>query len=337
MKVTIKDIARLAEVSTATVSKVVNGKDEKISSATRERVMRIIEEFDYVPNRIASSMVTKRTKTIGLIIPDIANPFFPELARGVEDLANKEGYTLILCNSDNSLEKEDAYIDMLQEKMVDGIIFTASSSRTEVSSALKKVRIPVITVDRDIDGLKSQKKIVVNNETGAFDAVSHMIDCGYKKILHVSGPMTSKPAQERYSGYLRALKAKNIKPDKNHLISGTYTGEWGFNAVQELIRKDVSFDGIFCGNDLIALGALKALHSNNIDVPGQVGLVGYDDIYMAQMVSPELTTVRQPNYEMGYQAAEMLVSMIHGQDPKPNADALKTQVVVRGTTRPLVK
>lgn len=332
MKVTIKDIARLAEVSTATVSKVVNGKDQKISSATRERVMRIIEEVGYVPNRIASSMVTKRTKTIGLIIPDIANPFFPELARGVEDLANKEGYTLILCNSDNNLEKEDAYIDMLQEKMVDGIIFTASSSRTEVSSALNKVRIPVITVDRDIDGLKSQKQIVVNNEEGAFDAVSHMIECGYKKILHISGPMTSKPAQQRYSGYLRALESHKIKPDTNHLISGTYTGEWGFNAVQELITKDIKFDGIFCGNDLIALGALKALHSNNIDVPHKVGLVGYDDIYMAQMVSPELTTVKQPNYEMGYQAAEMLVSMIHGEEPKINFEALKTRVVVRGTT-----
>ncbi len=286
-------------------------------------MLKIIEEVGYVPNRIASSMVTKKTKTIGLIIPDIANPFFPELARGVEDLANKEGYTLILCNSDNSLEKEDAYIDMLQEKMVDGIIFTASSSRTEVSSALKKVRIPVITVDRDIDGLKSQKKIVVDNEMGAFEAVSYMIDRGYKKIFHISGPMTSKPAQERYSGYLRAIEAKGLKPVEGHLLSGTYTGEWGFNGVQELIQRGLEFDGIFCGNDLIALGALKALHSNNIDVPNAVGLVGYDDIYMAEMVSPELTTVKQPNYEMGYQAAELLVSMIHGVETEAMTDVLK--------------
>lgn len=333
MKATIKDIARLAEVSTATVSKVVNGKDEKISSATRERVMRIINEVGYVPNRIASSMVTKKTKTIGLIIPDIANPFFPELARGVEDLASKEGYTLILCNSDDSLEKEDAYIDMLQEKMVDGIIFTASSSRTEVSSALKKVRIPVITVDRDIDGLKSQRKIVVDNETGAFEAVSYMIDRGYKRIFHISGPMTSKPAQERYRGYLHALKAKGIEPVGGHLISGTYTGEWGYNGVQELIKRGIEFDGIFCGNDLIALGALKALHANKIDVPNSVGLVGYDDIYMAQMVNPELTTVKQPNYEMGYQAAELLLNMIKGLEPDKTSNVLKTHLIVRGTTK----
>lgn len=333
MKATIKDIARLADVSTATVSKVVNGKDEKISAATRMRVIKIIEDVGYVPNRIASSMVTKKTKTLGLIIPDIANPFFPELARGAEDLANKEGYTLILCNSDNSLEKEDAYIDMLQEKMVDGIIFTASSSRTEVSSALKRVRIPVITVDRDIDGLKSQKKIVVDNEVGAYEAVTHMIDRGYKRIYHISGPMTSKPAQQRYKGYLRAHEEKGLNPFENHLLSGTYTGDWGFKSVEKLISQKAQFDGIFCGNDLIALGALKALHSQNIKVPERVGLVGYDDIYMAQMVTPELTTVNQPNYEMGYQAAQMLVGMIQGKTVKSNKDALKTKLVVRGTTR----
>ena len=333
MKTTIKDIARLAEVSTATVSKVVNGKDEKISAATRMRVMKIIEDVGYVPNRIASSMVTKKTRTLGLIIPDIANPFFPELARGAEDLANKEGYTLILCNSDNSLEKEDAYIDMLQEKMVDGIIFTASSSRTQVSSALKRVRIPVITVDRDIDGLKSQKKIVVDNEMGAYEAVTHMLERGYERIYHISGPMTSKPAQQRYKGYLRAHEEKGKLPFEDHLISGTYTGDWGFKSVEKLIAQKVEFDGIFCGNDLIALGALKALHSQNIQVPEQVGLVGYDNIYMAQMVTPELTTVNQPNYEMGYQAAQMLVGMIQVKTVRQNKEALKTNLIVRGTTR----
>jgi len=333
VKVTIKDIARLAEVSTATVSKVMNQKDEKISLATRERVMKIINEVGYVPNRIASSMVTKRTKTLGLIIPDIANPFFPELARGAEDLANREGYTLILCNSDNSLEKEDAYIEMLQEKMVDGIIFTASSSRIEVGLALQKVRIPVITVDRDIEGLQSQGKIVVDNESGAFDAVTYMLNQGYKKILHLSGPMTSKPAMDRYNGYLRALKTQGIKPMDGHLISGTYTGEWGFSGVQSLIESGMSFDGIFCGNDLIALGALKALQLNNIDVPKQVGLVGFDDIYMAQLVSPELTTVRQPKYEMGYQAAELLINMIQNNGSELQQNILSTHLVVRGTTK----
>ncbi len=333
MKATIKDISRLAEVSTATVSKVVNGKAEKISLTTKERITRIIEEVGYIPNRIASSMVTKRTKTIGLIIPDIANPFFPELARGVEDLANKEGYTLILCNSDNDLKKEDDYLGMLQEKMVDGIIFTASSNHSAVSLALNKSKIPVITVERNIDGLMSQQTIVANNEIGAFTAVKHMLKCGYNKILYLSGPIKSKPAQERYSGYLRALKESNIEPMKFHLIEGYYSGDWSFIRVQKIIKEGFDYDGIFCGNDLIALGALKALQASDIDVPNQVGLVGFDDIYMAQMVNPELTTVRQPNYEMGYQAAENLLAMIDNEKTMLNLNLLKTRLIVRGSTR----
>lgn len=333
MKATIKDIARLAGVSTATVSKIVNQKDDKISSATRDRVMKIIDEVGYVPNRIASSMVTKTTKTLGLIIPDIANPFFPELARGAEDFANREGYTLILCNSDNSLAKEDAYIDMLQEKMVDGIIFTASSSRTEVSSALRKAKIPVITVDRDIEGLESQGKIIVDNESGAYQAVCYMIEQGYERIIHLSGPMSSKPARDRYEGFLRALEAKRLKPVKSHLMSGTYTGEWGYQGVKKLLEEGVDFDGIFCGNDLIALGALKALLENGLRVPEDVGLVGYDDIYMAAMVSPGLTTVRQPKYEMGYEAAKALVDMIENRKRPENGHILSTDLVIRETTR----
>ena len=215
MKVTIKEIAKLADVSIARVSKVVNNKDEKISAATRERVLTIIKETGYVANRVASSMVTKRTNTIGLLIPDIANPFFPELARGAEDLANKLGYTLILCNSDNKVEKEDAYLEMLQEKMVDGI----------------------------------------------------------------------------------------------------------------------EFDGLFCGNDLLALGAMKRLHQNGILVPDQIGVVGFDDINMAQWTSPELTTVNQAIYEIGYKATDLLIKTIQGVKTHQRDYILKTHLIRRGTTR----
>ncbi len=258
MKMTIKEIAKLAGVSTATVSMVVNKKDERISPATREKVLKVIDTYDYVPNRVASSMVTKSTKTIGLVIPDIANPFFPEMARGAEDRANEDGYTVILCNSDNTLAKEDAYIDMLQEKMVDGIIFTASSRRTAVSNILKKVRMPVITVDREVTGLAQPGKIIVNNETGAYEAVSHMIDCGYRKIVHISGPMTSKTSQERYKGYLRALGLEGKNQEHTNTFEGSFTSDWGHEAVNSLIESGEAFDGIFCGNDMIALGVLKA-------------------------------------------------------------------------------
>jgi LacI family transcriptional regulator len=278
-------------------------------------------------------MITKTTKTIGLIIPDIANPFFPEIARGVEDKANAEGYTVILCNSDNKLVKEDAYIDMLQEKMVDGIIFTASSSRTTVSSSLLRVKVPVITVDRDIPDLRKQGKITVDNEQGAYDAVLHMIESGYKKIYHLSGPLTSKTAQERYNGYLRAMKEKNIALPTEHLFEGQFDSDWGHDAMLRLIMKDLEFDGIFCGNDLIALGVLKGLQENKYMVPRDVGVVGFDDIHMAKMVTPELTTVRHPKYEMGFHAAELLIKMIQGIHTDQHEYVLKTVYVKRGSTR----
>ena len=332
-KVTIKDIARLAGVSIATVSMIVNNKDQRISPQTRAKVLKIIEEQNYVPNRVASSMVTKTTKTIGLVIPDIANPFFPEIARGVEDKANKEGYTVILCNSDNILNKEDAYVDMLQEKMVDGIIFTASSRRTTVSTSLQKVKVPVITVDRDLPALGKYGKIVVDNQHGAKEAVTYMINQGYKKIYHITGPLTSKTARDRYAGYIEALDKSHVALPDSHLYEGHYTSEWGYDGICRLLKDGHDFDSVFCGNDMIAIGVLKGLRENGLKVPDQIGVVGYDDVQMAQMLTPELTTVRQPKYDMGFQAAEMLIRMINNEKIDSSEHTLKTELIVRNSTK----
>ncbi|BEP28495.1 LacI family DNA-binding transcriptional regulator [Helicovermis profundi] len=333
MKITIKDIAKLADVSTATVSKIVNNKDQSISSATREKVKSIIEEYNYVPNRIASSMITKKTNSIGLIIPDIANPFFPELARGAEDMANKNGYNIILCNSDNDLSKEDSYIEMLQEKMVDGIIFTSSSRRSSVSNTLKKLHIPIITVDREIEDLKSNCRIKVKNREGAFEAVSYMISRGYKKIVNLAGPMTSKPSKDRLEGYIEALVKNNLVVDEKYIIEGSFTSEWGYKGILDIIRKKLEFDSVFCGNDLIALGVLKGLRENGLNVPKDIGVVGFDDIYMATMIDTELTTVRQPNYQMGYKAAQLLINMLENKHYIDKEYILDTKLIIRKTTR----
>ena len=332
MKVTIKTIAKLAGVSTATVSKVVNGKDENITEDTRNRVLKVIEENNYVPNRVASSMVTKKTKTIGLVIPDIANPFFPELARGVEDRAKAKGYNVIFCNTDNDLEKEEGYIAMLQEKMVDGIILTSSSRRKNASKSLLKLQIPVITVDRNIEGLKTQGIVSVDNEIGAFDAVKYMIDRGYKKILHITGPITSKPTSERLKGYMRALESEDIAYDEKLMFEGEFTSDWGYKSINEAIKEHIEFDGIFCGNDLIAMGVIKELKNHKLKVPDDIGVVGFDDIYMAVMIEPELTTVRQPTYKMGYKAAELLINTLENIKIDKNDYLLKTKLIIRNST-----
>lgn len=329
MKITIKDIAKMAGVSTATVSKVVNQKDKNISEATRQKVLKLIEEYNYVPNRVASSMVTKKTNSIGLVIPDIANPFFPEIARGVEDLANKHGYHVILCNTDNDLKKEVAYIEMLQEKMVDGIILTAASIRTGDTLDLSKIHVPVITVDREIEESKIKGKIVVDNKSGAYDAVTYMLNKGYRKILHLAGPFTSGPSMERYQGYKEAHEVFGLELDKNLLLEGFYTAEWGYEGVQEVLNRGVVFDSVFCANDLIALGVIKALREKGVKIPEDIGIVGFDDIYMTTLIEPQLTTVHQPNYQMGYKAAQMLVDIIEENIVEQKEEILKTKLIIR--------
>ncbi|GAU75854.1 ribose operon repressor [Fusibacter sp. 3D3] len=333
MKVTIKDIARMADVSIATVSKVINKKDAKISQETRDRIFKIIKETGYVPNRVASSMITKETKSIGLVIPNIANPFFPEVARGAEDKASEEGYSLILCNTDDDVAKEDAYIAMLQEKMVDGIIFTASSRRLKISESLKHINIPIISLDREIEGLKAQGKITVDNISGAYEAVKYMLDKGYTKVIHLSGPATSMPTKLRIEGYKKALEEFGYKDADVLIFEGDYTSESGYESMEKVINQGIPFDGVFCGNDLIAIGALKALKKNGKIVPYEVGVVGFDDIYLASMIEPELTTVSQPKYLMGYKTAELLIKMLNHSKIETHEEVLKTELIIRDTTK----
>lgn len=332
MKITIKDIARMAEVSTATVSKVVNNKDKNISDATRQKVLRIIKEHNYVPNRVASSMITKKTHSIGLVIPDITNPFFPEIARGVEDVANKFGYHVILCNSDNDISKEISYIEMLQEKMVDGIILTASSRRVADSLDLRKLSVPLITVDRDIEEVKVKGKVIVDNVSGAYEAVCYMFNKGYKRVLHLAGPLTSGPSIDRYEGYKKAHRDMEKELLDELFIEGFYTSEWGYEGIIQILKKGIKFDSIFCGNDLIAMGAMKALREHDYKIPKDVGIVGFDDIYMATMIEPQLTTVHQPNYKMGSKAAQLLIDFIEGRTVVNKVEVLKTKLIIREST-----
>lgn len=331
--VTINHIAKLAGVSTATVSNVINNKLGKISDGTRDRVLQIIKEEGYIPNRVASSMVTKQTKTIGLIIPDISNPFFPDLARGVEDFASENDYTVILCNSDNKLDKEETYIEMLQEKMVDGIIIAASRSRTTVSGELLNSRVPIVSIDRKIAELDDDAQVIVDNEEGVFQAVTYLLKKGYRNICHLSGPIELKTAKDRYSGFLRAYKEAGIEPMASHLHAGSYTTDWGYEISSQILSDRTDIDCFTCGNDLIALGVYRTLHERGLKVAEDIAVVGYDDIYVSNVVSPGLTTIRQPSYQMGYRAAETLINKIRtGQFIKYTLP-LRAELIIRESTK----
>ncbi len=322
---TIKEIAKMAGVSTATVSKILNGKDQYISEATRQKVLEIVEREGYIPNGIAKSLKMRRTKTIGIIVPDVMNLFFSELARGVEDAAEKKGYSVILCNSDNKEVKEEKYLNVLQEKMVDGIIMTAAED--SMNKAIKRCKTPMVLVDRDIELDMSVGRITVNNEEGAYKATKFLIERGCKDIGFISSEKKNKPSAERLSGYIKALKDHGLNVDDRKIFLQNFTIDSGYNGVMALLEK-TNIDGIFCGNDLIAIGAIQALKEKKIKVPEKVKVIGFDDISIAQFIDPPLTTIRQPIYKLGEEAVNMLVAIIEKRDINRNI-VLETELVER--------
>lgn len=327
MPVTIKEIAKEAEVSTATVSMILNNKDKSISEATRNRVLEIARNRNYVPNTMARSLVTKQTRTIGLIMPDIVNPFFPEIARGAEDRASLSRYSIIYCNTDDNLNRENTYIDILTEKMVDGIIFTHSADRQGGAEGFKRCRVPIILIDRDYDLPNVIGKVLVDNTKASYTGVNYLLDQGYRKIAYIAGSIHTRTAMDRLEGYKKALADRNLVYGEEYVKIGEYKSQWGSEAAKAFLDEKIDFDAIFCGNDLIAIGAVKALKEAGYRVPEDVGVMGFDDIYMAGVVEPALTTVKQPNYEMGYRAAELLINAIERTDSPEKIERIETVIL----------
>ena len=331
MKLTIKDIANLAGVSKTTVSKIINNKDESISEATRQKILDIMKEHNYVPNKLAQSLVTKKTKTIGLLIPDIRNPFFTEIARGAEDKASKEGYNLIFCNTDDNISKEEIYLDMLVEKMIDGIVFAPSSKSSSEDKKYNKIKVPIVLVDKDIKIENIKGTVKVDNLQGTYEATSHLIKNGHKDILYLSGPLENNISIDRLNGYKKALEENHIIYKKEYVIEGYYSTGWG----QEIISKisnSINYSAICCANDLIAIGAIRALKENNLRVPEDISVIGFDDINMANIIEPPLTTVKQPAYEIGYKSAQILIDVLENRCESMENKIFIPEFIIRNST-----
>ncbi len=331
MRVTIKDIAKSANVSTATVSKVVNNKVDDISKATIEKVNKVIKEQNYTPNSLARSMVTKKTKTVGLIIPDVRNPFFTDLVRGAEDIAVDRGYNLFFCNTDDDLSKEIRYINTLIEKQVDGIALAGSANRNPDIEKDVNISVPLVTLDRNVYFSKVKGIIEINNFKGAYEATTHLINLGHKDILILVGSQDLKISRDRLRGYKEALKDNNIIINESNIKIGTYDKEFGKKTMDEL-KCNSSATAIFCGNDLIAIGAMKSLKKQGLNVPEDISIVGFDDIYIASLLTPALTTVHQPSYEIGYKAVELLINKLENKNNVSKSIVIEPQLIVREST-----
>lgn len=309
---TMKEIATLAEVSTATVSKIINGNDRYISAATRDKVNRLISEMNYVPNAVAKSLKIKQTRTLGFILPDIRNPFFPEIARGIEDSAGSHGFAVTFCNTDNDFKRESASFAFLQSKMVDGIIITRSLLESNFENYIS-CKLPIVVVDRRIKA-KDQGvgEILLDTKSAFFDITELLISRGCEKLAFISAD--SDFDKERFDGYLDALNTYHIPYNKALTYRRGFDVETGFLGVESIFAQNTA-DGVVCGNDLIAVGAMDALRKRGLKIPKDVKVSGFDDIYFSQYLNPTLTTVRQPAYQMGSAAAEMLIKNILYSEP----------------------
>ncbi|WP_458415315.1 LacI family DNA-binding transcriptional regulator [Schinkia sp. CFF1] len=323
---TIKDVAKEAGVSVATVSRVINN-NGYVNEDTRKKVMDAIDQLNYKPNAVARSLFKKQSKMIGLIVPDITNPFFPQLARAVEDVTNQAGYTLVLCNSDSEILKEQEYIDVLKQKYVDGFIIVTSTLQKE---HIEGIGVPIVALDRPIDD--STPTVGVDNYEGARAATRFLIDKGCKKIAHVRGPYNVLNADARCLGFVDEVQELPwFQPDL--IVNGEFNLQKTTQVMRALLTIYPDIDGVFAGNDLMAIGVLKAAEELGRKVPEDLSVVGFDGIVLSEITTPELTTMSQPIYEIGTTAAQMLLGIIEGKPlPKSNY-TFPVKLIERKSTR----
>jgi len=310
---TIKEVARLAGVSIKTVSRVVNGA-AYVSDETRRRVARAIERLGYRPNALARGLVTRRSRSIGLVIADIVNPFFPPLVRAVEDAAAARGYNVILCDTDEDAARERAVISVLLEKQVDGLILCASRVPGDYLRSLASDGIPLMLVNRVLAHPRAAA-VVVDGAEGGRRATTHLLDLGHRRIAYLAGPAASFSHRGRLRGYRQALMTRRIAFDPNLVVGGIASmaaGREGMGALLSLRRPPTA---VFAFDDLMAIGALEEIRRWGRRVPEDVAVVGFDDIDLAAFVDPPLTTVAQPKAEMGRLAANRLLDMIEASSP----------------------
>jgi len=338
MTVTIKDIALVAKCSYATVSRALNNKPG-INAQTRQRIIDVAGQLGYQPNAIARGLVMQRTHTIGLVIPDIVNPFFPEIARGVEDVASDQGYTVFLCNTNWDQTKENLYLKALQEKRVDGIIITPSSDLSSLDSAshlyLNEIHLPIVIFSGQ-SSTGDHSYIEIDNHRGGFIATKHLIEAGYRRIAFIGGRKSSHSNCERLRGYRTALTSYEMPIDEAIITNHDFYSESGYALMESLLDLPQPPDAVFTGNDIIALGVLECLQKKGIHVPEEFGVVGFDNIIFSGYPQIQLTTISQPKYLMGKLAAEVLLNEINGLSTKGvRKTILDPELIIRKTTRKL--
>lgn len=303
----IREVAKRAGVSLGTVSNVLN-RPEIVAEETRLRVHQAIEEIGFVRNGSARQLRAGRSQHLGLIVLDVANPFFTEVARGVEDVANQEGYIVILCNSDDSAEKENHYLHVLEEQRAQGVLITPVQSDASYLQRFKQRGISVVLLDRP-SKIKDLCSVSVDDIRGGELAASHLLEQGHRHIGFIHGPLSIRQCADRQRGVVKAVRAFGLDPRQAILdiTTNAQNIKGGEESVEKLLHTSTRPSAVFCANDLLALGLMRGLVKLGISIPDDIALIGYDDVEFASVLSTPLTSIRQPKYELGRAAAELLL------------------------------
>jgi len=331
MRVTIKDIAREAGVSVTTVSRVLNNKAD-VSDKTREKVLKIIDRLNYNPNSIARGLVMNKTYTIGLIVPDISNAFFAEIAKAIEDELREYGYSVIFCNTDNDKDREKESIDLLRSKQVDGLIGAFSHDSKDEVLALGKAGFPIVQIDRLVDDSQIPS-VIIDNILSGYEATEYLIKKGHRRIAHITGALDTNTGIRRAEGYRKALQEYGIEIDEELVMEGDFSQESGYLAMKEILERNKDLTAVFAGNDMMALGAYRAIYAAGLKIPEDISIIGHDDFTLASLVSPALTTMQQPIYKIGKVAASLLIDIIKGKKNKEGLIVVNTSLIERSSVK----
>ena len=318
----------MAGVSNATVSRVINNRDAGVGKETRERIKEIIRENGYRTNVIAKSMITKRTSSIGLILPDVSNPFFSDIAKSVELTAEASGYTVFLCNSDDELERERRYIAALWDRGVDGIVLAPASVGRRKPEDLDFL-MPTVVIDRPLSG--KNPGVYIDNAHGAYMVTEALLKAGHHDLAFIGGLHADHNVGSRFKGFRKACTDYGVKVSPENCFFGEFTVQTGLDYSERIGRSKVS--ACVCANDLIALGLIAGLKKIGKAVPQDFSVTGFDNILLSEISSPPITTVKQPTNEMGALAARMLIELIENPGTKPPSKVLLTELVIRDSTR----
>ncbi len=331
----IYEVAKRAGVSTATVSRVMSGQKQVVSAATRRRVLRAVEQLGYTPNSAATNLRTLKTRKLLVTVPDIANPFFALILQGIEDAAQREGYAVLLGDTQHDPEREDRYAQMLRRKEADGLIFLGHRLPAEAESIIAAAapRCAPIVNGCEFSPQLGVPSVHIDNAKAAHEAMDYLYTLGHRRIGIVTGPLVSPLSRDRLRGVTACAKARGIA-DRLVIVNGDFSIGSGVSAAERLLQARTPPTAIFCFNDEMAMGVIETARRRTVRVPDQVSVVGFDDIRFARHTDPPLTTVAQPMREIGEGCVRLLLEILQGHTLDPVSVTLPHELTIRGSTKP---